>query len=86
MVSVTRVLSGDAYNVIPQTATLSGTVRVMKRETMTQIEQAMQRISHGVATGFGASAEVDFRLIGNAGGDGLAVLAQSGAGHTRSPL
>jgi amidohydrolase len=63
VVSITRVLSGDAYNVIPQTATLSGTVRVMKRETMTQIEQAMQRISHGVATGFGASAEVDFRLI-----------------------
>ena len=63
VVSITRVISGDAYNVIPQTATLFGTVRVMKRETMTQIEQAMQRISHGVATGFGASAEVDFRLI-----------------------
>jgi amidohydrolase len=63
VVSITRVVSGDAYNVIPQFATLSGTVRTMKRETLTQIEQAMQRISHGVATGFGASAEVDFRLI-----------------------
>jgi amidohydrolase len=63
VVSITRVVSGDAYNVIPQSATLSGTVRTMKRETLTQIEQAMQRISHGVATGFGASAEVDFRLI-----------------------
>ena len=63
VVSITRVVSGDAYNVIPQTATLSGTVRTMKRETLTQIETAMQRISHGVATGFGASAEVDFRLI-----------------------
>jgi amidohydrolase len=63
VVSITRVVSGDAYNVIPQFATLSGTVRTMKREPLTQIEQAMQRISHGVATGFGASAEVDFRLI-----------------------
>src|SRR5215469_764342 len=63
VVSVTRVVSGDAYNVIPQTATLSGTVRVMKRETMAEIEKAMQRISCGVAAGFGASAEVDFRLI-----------------------
>jgi hippurate hydrolase len=63
VVSITRVVAGDAYNVIPQTATLFGTVRTMKRETLTQIEQAMQRISHGVATGFGASAEVDFRLI-----------------------
>jgi amidohydrolase len=63
VVSITRILSGDAYNVIPQTATLGGTVRTMKRETMTQVEQAMRRIVNGVASGFGATAEVDFRLI-----------------------
>ncbi len=63
VVSVTRILSGDAYNVIPQTATLGGTVRTMKRETLTQVEQAMRRIANGVAAGFGAMAEVDFRLI-----------------------
>ena len=28
-------VAGEAYNVIPQTATMSGTVRTMKRETMT---------------------------------------------------
>jgi amidohydrolase len=63
VLSVTRIQSGDAYNVIPQTATLAGTVRTMKRETMTQVEQGMRRIATGVATGFGATAEVDFRLI-----------------------
>ena len=63
VVSVTRILSGDAYNVIPQTATLGGTVRVMKREVMTQVEQAMRRIVAGVAAGFGATAEVDFRIV-----------------------
>jgi hippurate hydrolase len=63
IVSVTRILSGDAYNVIPQTATLGGTVRTMKREVMTVVEQAMRRIAKGVAEGFGATAEVDFRLI-----------------------
>src|SRR5215472_11841290 len=63
VVSVTRILSGDAYNVIPQTATLGGTVRTMSRDTMTLIEQTMRRITDGVAAGFGASAEVDFRLI-----------------------
>jgi len=63
IVSVTRILSGDAYNVIPQTATLGGTVRVMKREVMTQVEQAMRRIVAGVAAGFGATAEVDFRIV-----------------------
>ncbi len=63
VLSVTRILSGDAYNVIPQTATLGGTVRTMKRETMTLVEQGMRRIANGVASGFGATAEVDFRLI-----------------------
>jgi hippurate hydrolase len=63
VVSITRILSGDAYNVIPQTATLGGTVRTMKRDTMTLVEQAMRRIASGVASGFSATAEVDFRLI-----------------------
>jgi amidohydrolase len=63
VVSVTRILSGDAYNVIPQTATMGGTVRAMRRETLTQVEQAMRRIANGVAAGFGAMVDVDFRLI-----------------------
>jgi hippurate hydrolase len=63
VLSVTRILSGDAYNVIPQTATLGGTVRTMTRETMSIVEQGMQRITSGVAAAFGATAEVDFRLI-----------------------
>jgi amidohydrolase len=63
VLSVTRIISGDAYNVIPQTASMGGTVRTMKRETMTEIEEGMRRIANGVASGFGATAEVDFRLI-----------------------
>jgi amidohydrolase len=63
VLSVTRIQSGDAYNVIPQTAALAGTVRTMKRETMALVEQNMQRIVTGVASAFGALAEVDFRLI-----------------------
>ena len=63
VLSVTRVQAGEAYNVIPESATLSGTVRTMKRETMALVEQGIQRVTAGVATGLGASAELDFRLI-----------------------
>jgi hippurate hydrolase len=42
---------------------MGGTVRAMKRETLTQVEQSMRRIVSGVASGFGATADVDFRLI-----------------------
>src|SRR6185312_2908766 len=34
VVSVTRIHGGDAYNVIPESATLGGTVRCFSRETM----------------------------------------------------
>jgi hippurate hydrolase len=63
VLSVTRIHGGDAYNVIPQSATMAGTVRTMKRETMTLVEDALRRVVSGVASGLGASAEVDFRLI-----------------------
>ncbi len=63
VLSITRITSGDAYNVIPQSATMAGTVRTMKRETMTLIEQNMRRMVASLAAGFGAEATMDFRLI-----------------------
>ena len=63
VVSVTQIHAGDAYNVIPQTVRMGGTVRTMRRETMTLIEAAIVRVAKGVAEGLGVKAEVDFRLI-----------------------
>ncbi|MCW3475061.1 M20 aminoacylase family protein [Limobrevibacterium gyesilva] len=63
VLSVTRVDGGDAYNVIPQQAMIRGTARTMKRETMELLEAGMKRIAKGVAEGFGATAEVDFRFL-----------------------
>jgi hippurate hydrolase len=63
VLSVTRISGGDAYNVIPEEARMGGTVRAMKRETLTAIETAMKRVVTGVAEGLGARAELDCRLI-----------------------
>ncbi|MBV9561625.1 MAG: amidohydrolase [Bradyrhizobium sp.] len=63
VVSVTKVAGGDAYNVIPHSATISGTARFFAREVAEQIEVAMRRLAEGVAAGFGATAELDWRLI-----------------------
>jgi len=63
VVSVTQIHSGDAYNVIPQRARLSGTVRTFSIDVMDMVEQRMRDIATGVATGFGATAKVDFRPI-----------------------
>jgi hippurate hydrolase len=62
VVSVTQFHAGDAYNVIPQTARLSGTVRAFSNEVMTMIERNMRRIAHSVAESMGARAELDFRV------------------------
>jgi amidohydrolase len=63
VVSATTIAGGDAYNVIPQTAVIRGTVRTFKNETMDLIETNMKRIASGVASAFGASARVDFRRL-----------------------
>ena len=52
VVSVTKIHGGDAYNVIPQTAQLSGTARAFTREVMDLIETRMQRIAKGTAESF----------------------------------
>jgi hippurate hydrolase len=63
VVSVTKIVAGDAYNVIPSTARLSGTVRAFSTPALDLMEANLVRISEGVAAAMGATAEVDFRMI-----------------------
>ncbi len=63
VLSVTQFHAGDAYNVIPQTARIAGTARAFASATMDLMERRMRAVAEGVAAGFGATAEVDFRLI-----------------------
>ena len=59
----TRFHAGDAYNVIPERALIGGTVRAFDNDTLGLIQQNMERIASGVAGGFGATAEIDFRVV-----------------------
>jgi hippurate hydrolase len=63
VLSVTQVHGGDAYNVIPQKVRLSGTVRAFSNEVMELVGRNMARVAEGVASGFGAKAKTDFRVI-----------------------
>jgi len=62
VVSVTQIHAGDAYNVIPQTARLSGTVRAFSTPTMELVQANMTRIAAGVAAAMGAQARTEFRV------------------------
>jgi hippurate hydrolase len=63
VLSITRVHAGEAYNVIPETASLGGTVRTMKSDVMAMVERNMGRLAGTIAAGFGAEATVSFRTI-----------------------
>jgi hippurate hydrolase len=63
VLSITRIQAGDAYNVIPHTAILAGTVRTLKPDVMETIRETMARLSTSLAAGFGAEATLDFRLL-----------------------
>ncbi len=62
VVSVTQIHAGNAYNVIPQSARLSGTVRAFSSEVIDLIGANMARIADGVAAAMGAKAATDFRV------------------------
>ncbi|MBW6507579.1 MAG: amidohydrolase [Rhodobacteraceae bacterium] len=51
----------EAYNVIPQTVLLRGTVRTMDPAVQDFVEARVKAIAEGTAAAFGASAKVDYQ-------------------------
>ncbi len=60
VLSVTQIHAGSAFNVIPDDASLIGTVRTFDIDVLDLIEKRMQEIAEHTAAAFGA--EVDFRF------------------------
>ena len=58
VLSVTTVNAGTAYNVIPRTARLTGTVRTLDEDVRTQMEEGIKRLAPQLAQAFGANATV----------------------------
>ncbi|MBP1849439.1 M20 aminoacylase family protein [Rhizobium halophytocola] len=58
VVTVANIHGGKAFNVIPDTVTLGGTVRTLLPELRDMAEKRIQDIATGIAAAFGASAEV----------------------------
>ncbi|RVA11587.1 amidohydrolase [Mesorhizobium sp. M7A.F.Ca.US.002.01.1.1] len=61
VVSVTKFHAGDAYNIIPETAEIAGTVRTLRKEIAKKSEERIRSICDGLATAFGARIEVDYQ-------------------------
>ncbi|PDT43799.1 amidohydrolase [Sinorhizobium fredii] len=63
VISVTKMHAGDAYNIIPQTAEISGTVRCIDPHLPAFAEKAIFDVAQGIARGFGAEVEFKYRRL-----------------------
>ena len=63
VLSVTQLHAGAAYNVVPETATLSGTVRYFSDDMYALAERRMQAICDGMATMHDVEITLDLRNV-----------------------
>ena len=61
VLSVTKVNAGSAYNVIPETATLAGTVRTLDEDTRSTMNKMLHNVTRSVVEGFGATCTIDLK-------------------------
>ena len=60
VVSVTKFQAGTAYNVIPETALIAGTVRTLDRAVRDMAERRIREVCAGIAAAAGAAIEIDY--------------------------
>ncbi|MFC5606004.1 M20 aminoacylase family protein [Variovorax soli] len=60
LLAVTQLQGSDAPNVIPDSATLGGTVRTFSIDALDKIEARLRTIAHGVAAAHECTAEISF--------------------------
>ena len=63
VVSVCQVHTGTAFNIIPQEAEFSGTIRTFKPEIFSTVKTRFERIVNDVAQAFDCETEIDIQRI-----------------------
>jgi hippurate hydrolase len=63
VLSVTQLHSGSAYNIVPDTATLAGTIRYFKDDVIKLAETRMRELCAGFAVAYGVEIHIDLRNI-----------------------
>ena len=63
VLSITTFNAGSAYNVVPDSAIITGTIRYFHEDVIAMAEARMREICAGIASGFGVTVEVDLRNV-----------------------
>ncbi|GHU50192.1 N-acyl-L-amino acid amidohydrolase [Clostridia bacterium] len=60
VLSVCQVEAGSAYNIIPETCLIKGSVRTFSEEMRTKVRDSLKQISQSVAAAHGATVEFEY--------------------------
>lgn len=63
VLSVTQIHAGSAYNIVPDTATLAGTIRYFSDEVRDLVETRMKELCDGFASAYGVNIRLDMRNV-----------------------
>lgn len=63
VVSVCKVEAGSAFNIIPQEATFSGTIRTFKPEVFETVKERFTGIIHTIAEAMGCDADIQIERV-----------------------
>jgi amidohydrolase len=61
VVSVTQIRAGTAFNIIPESAWMNGTVRMFDEDVWKELPRRFERIVRGMAESLGCRVEIDYR-------------------------
>jgi hippurate hydrolase len=62
IVTVARINAGTTSNVIPETASIEGTIRAISAKTRSKVHELISQVATGIAAAHGMSAEVEIPL------------------------
>jgi amidohydrolase len=60
---VTTIQSGTAFNVIPQTADMTGTIRTFAPEVRTKVLDRFEKIVHGIGSAMGCEVTLESKRV-----------------------
>lgn len=59
VLTITKINAGTAFNVIPETAEINGTIRAISEHTRRQIHDGVRRVADGIAAAHGLEVSVE---------------------------
>ena len=63
VISLTQIESTEAVTVLPETVRIRGAVRILQPDAAERFYREIPRLIDGIATGFGATAEIDLQEV-----------------------